>query len=119
MSSVNSPPSPPSPISESIRMHLPNMDRLTGLNYMEGKPDKTIMDMHSMLTLYESFIEKHSSIDSAASGLSPVIGHIKRWSRSSGPVPRCFKLGIHRVGHSHGKIGKCSEAEQFGNSGIS
>ncbi|KAI3779141.1 hypothetical protein L2E82_08682 [Cichorium intybus] len=32
MSSVSSPPSPPSPISESIRMHLPNMERLTGLN---------------------------------------------------------------------------------------
>ncbi|KAI3779346.1 hypothetical protein L2E82_09052 [Cichorium intybus] len=35
MSSVNSPPSPPSPISESIRMHLPNMERLTGLNCKE------------------------------------------------------------------------------------
>ncbi|KAI3496517.1 hypothetical protein L1887_38881 [Cichorium endivia] len=67
-SSVYSPPSPPSPTSEGIRKHLPNM---------EGKPDKTIVDMHSMLTLYESFIEKHSSIDSAASRLSPVIGHIK------------------------------------------
>ena len=31
-SSVYSPPSPPSPISESIRKHLLNMERLTGLN---------------------------------------------------------------------------------------
>ncbi|KAI3499865.1 hypothetical protein L1887_35679 [Cichorium endivia] len=40
--SVNSPP-PPSPISESIRMHLPNMGRLTGLNYMDtsrNDPDR-------------------------------------------------------------------------------
>ncbi|KAI3682156.1 hypothetical protein L2E82_50090 [Cichorium intybus] len=35
MSSVNSPPSPPSPISESLRKHLPNMERLTGLNCKE------------------------------------------------------------------------------------
>ncbi|KAI3766728.1 hypothetical protein L2E82_16798 [Cichorium intybus] len=35
MSSVNSPLSPPSPISESIRMHLLNMERLTGLNCKE------------------------------------------------------------------------------------
>ncbi|KAI3767545.1 hypothetical protein L2E82_17746 [Cichorium intybus] len=35
MSSVYSPPSPPSPISESIRMHLLNMERLTGLNCKE------------------------------------------------------------------------------------
>ncbi|KAI3690405.1 hypothetical protein L2E82_48429 [Cichorium intybus] len=35
MSSVNSPHSPASPISESVRMHLPNMERLTGLNCKE------------------------------------------------------------------------------------
>ncbi|KAI3699945.1 hypothetical protein L2E82_44555 [Cichorium intybus] len=35
MSSVYSPPSPLSPISESIRMHLPNMERLTDLNCKE------------------------------------------------------------------------------------
>ena len=34
-SSVYSPPSPPSPISESIRKHLLNMERLTGLNCKE------------------------------------------------------------------------------------
>ncbi|KAI3518839.1 hypothetical protein L1887_07679 [Cichorium endivia] len=85
-SSVYSPPSPPSPTSENIRKHLPYMEfRVPGVRSVniasygkEGIPDKTIVDMHSMLTLYESFIEKHSSIDSAASGLSPVIGHIKK-----------------------------------------
>ncbi|KAI3739542.1 hypothetical protein L2E82_29950 [Cichorium intybus] len=34
-SSAYSPPSPPSPISESIRKHLLNMERLTGLNCKE------------------------------------------------------------------------------------
>ncbi|KAI3708696.1 hypothetical protein L2E82_38052 [Cichorium intybus] len=34
-SSVYSPPSPPSPISESIRKHLLNMERLNGLNCKE------------------------------------------------------------------------------------
>ncbi|KAI3767404.1 hypothetical protein L2E82_17503 [Cichorium intybus] len=38
--------------------------------YRKGNQGETIMGMHSMLTLYESFMEKHSSVDSAASGLS-------------------------------------------------
>ncbi|KAI3700676.1 hypothetical protein L2E82_45313 [Cichorium intybus] len=76
------------------------------LAQLEGKPDMTVMEKHSMLTMYESFMEKHSFIDSAASGLSPAIRHIKKCSRSSGSVLRCPKLGIHKVGHSHGKIEK-------------
>ncbi|KAI3699661.1 hypothetical protein L2E82_44085 [Cichorium intybus] len=85
--------------------------------YRKGNQDKTIMKMYSMLTLYELFIEIHGSIDPATSGLSPVMRHIKRRSRSTvGPVLRCLKLGIHRVGYSHRKIGRCSKAKQFGNS---
>ncbi|KAI3521685.1 hypothetical protein L1887_11157 [Cichorium endivia] len=33
--SVNSPPPPPTPISESFRKYLLNMDKLTGLNYID------------------------------------------------------------------------------------
>ncbi|KAI3690304.1 hypothetical protein L2E82_48284 [Cichorium intybus] len=88
--------------------------------YRKGNQDKTIMKMHSMLTMYESFIEIHSSTDSATSGLSSVMTHIKKRSRSSvGPNLRCLKLGIHRVEYSHRKIGRCSKAKLFGNSGIS
>ncbi|KAI3521684.1 hypothetical protein L1887_11156 [Cichorium endivia] len=76
--------------------------------YPKRDQHKTFMEMHSMLTLYESFMEMHSS------GLSLVLKRIRKPSRS---VLRCLKLGIHRVGYSHRKIGRCSKVKQFGNSG--
>ncbi|KAI3506185.1 hypothetical protein L1887_28541 [Cichorium endivia] len=201
--SVDSPPSPPSPISESFRKHMLNMERLTGLNYVEwlrnwrllydehdflidesekvrdlmlltidpefrrdfeflgpyeliqlveerfreqveeeqtrifkrlagckleegssvgshtykkGNQEKTLMEMRSMLTLYESLMERHSSTNLDTLELSPVRRRNKKRSRSSRHVLRYLKLGIHRIGYSHRKIGRRSKDKSFGNS---
>lgn len=87
--------------------------------YRKGNQDKTIMEMHSMLTLYESFMEMHSSTDSTTLRLSSAMKHIKKRSRSSvGPVLRCLKPGIHRVGYTHKNIGRCSKAKSSGSQGL-
>ncbi|KAI3790818.1 hypothetical protein L2E82_04159 [Cichorium intybus] len=71
--------------------------------YRDKDLHKTFTEMHSMLTLYESFMEIHSL------GLSPAMRYIKNPSRW---VLGCLKLGIHRVGYSQRIIGKRSKAKQ-------
>ncbi|KAI3779331.1 hypothetical protein L2E82_09024 [Cichorium intybus] len=70
--------------------------------YRQRDLHKTFMEMHTMLTLYESLVEMHSS------GLSPALKQIKNPSRR---ILRCHKLGIHRVGYRHRIIRKRSKAK--------
>ncbi|KAI3723167.1 hypothetical protein L2E82_34569 [Cichorium intybus] len=54
--------------------------------YRKENQKKTLMEMHPLLTLYESLLERHSSNGSATSGLSPMERRSKKRSRSSGYV---------------------------------
>ncbi|KAI3691392.1 hypothetical protein L2E82_49751 [Cichorium intybus] len=102
------------PISQEMSVKI-LLDSLTNRydlfiqTYRKEDRKKTFVEMRSLLTLYESLMDRHCSTGSATSGLSPVKRRGKKRSRSSGQVLRCLKLGIHRIGCSHGKIGKCSK----------
>ncbi|KAI3751068.1 hypothetical protein L2E82_22091 [Cichorium intybus] len=54
--------------------------------YRKEDQKKTLMEMRSLLTLYESLLDRHNSNGSATSGLSPVERRSKKRSRSSGYV---------------------------------
>ncbi|KAI3781084.1 hypothetical protein L2E82_11083 [Cichorium intybus] len=112
------------PISQEMSVKI-LLDSLTNRydlfiqTYRKEDRKKTFMEMRSLLTLYESLMDRHCSTGSATSGLSPVKRCSQKRSRSSGHVLRCLKLGIHRIGYSHGKIGKCSKVKSLETQGIS
>ncbi|KAI3724493.1 hypothetical protein L2E82_36272 [Cichorium intybus] len=54
--------------------------------YRKEDQKKTLMETRPLLTLYESLLDRHSSIGSATSGLSLVERRSKKRSRSSGYV---------------------------------
>ncbi|KAI3493129.1 hypothetical protein L1887_42208 [Cichorium endivia] len=54
--------------------------------YRKENRKRAFMEMHPLLTLYESLLDRHSSNGSATSGLSPVGRHCKKRSRLSGYV---------------------------------
>ncbi|KAI3780823.1 hypothetical protein L2E82_10815 [Cichorium intybus] len=65
--------------------------------YRKETQKKTFMEMHPLLTLYKSLLDRHSSNESVTSGLSPVKRHSKKRSRSSGHVSNWESIGSDTV----------------------